>query len=57
MEIKRNIFESSARMPARYELVGPPTEQADTPNRPMVGLQMNDRDVRHAPIPRIGEQR
>ena len=56
MEIKRNIFESPARMPKQYEPVAVPFTQEDTPNQPMVGLQKNDRNVVHARSPRVGEQ-
>ena len=56
MEIKRNIFDSSAKMPQRYENVAVPFTQEDTRNQPMVGLQKNDRDIVHARSPRIGEK-
>ena len=57
LEIKRNIFESPAKMPKRYEPCGVPLTQEDTPNQPMVGLQPNDRNVVHARSPRVGEQK
>lgn len=57
MEIKRNIFDSSAKMPPRYEPVGPPLDQDDVRGQPIVGLQRNDRNIAHAPCPRIGEAR
>ena len=57
MDIKRNIFESPAKMPAQYEPVAVPFTQDDTPNQPMVGLQRNDRNVVHARSPRVGEQK
>ncbi len=56
MEIKRNIFESPAKMPKQYEPCAVPFTQEDTPNQPMVGLQKNDRNVVHARSPRVGEQ-
>ena len=56
MEIKRNIFDSPAKMPPRYENVAVPFTQEDTPNQPMVGLQKNNRDIVHARSPRIGEK-
>lgn len=56
MEIKRNIFESPAKMPKQYEPCAVPLTQEDTPNQPMVGLQKNSRDIVHARSPRVGEQ-
>lgn len=56
MEIKRNIFESPAKMPKQYEPCAVPLTQDDTPNQPMVGLQKNNRDIVHARSPRVGEQ-
>lgn len=59
MEIKRNIFESSRRMPARSDNVGPPLESS----MPGVTPQMSgvwpkvDVGVQSAPSPRIGEQK
>ena len=57
MEIKRNIFESPARMPRAFEQVSTPLDRRQINPNSLVGLQPNDRDVRHAPIPRIGEQK
>lgn len=57
MEIKRNIFESSARMPRMYEPVASAME-AGAPGAPYLvrnPAQLN-LDVRHAPCPRIGEK-
>ena len=56
MEIKRNIFESPAKMPQTYEPCAVPFTQEDTPNPPMVGLQKNDRNIVHARSPRVGEK-
>ena len=56
MEIKRNIFDSHVKMPAKYENVAVYMTQEETPNQPMVGLQKNDRNIVHARSPRIGEK-
>ena len=56
MQIKRNIFDSSVKMPAKYENVAVYMTQEETPNQPMVGLQKNDKNVVHARSPRIGEK-
>ena len=57
MEIKRNIFESSARMPASYAPIAPPMTKTDA-NPVWSGMPSQpDSSVRHAPIPRIGEQK
>lgn len=56
MEIKRNIFESSARMPATNGSFAVPMVASD-PNSPLPTYYPRvDANVRHAPIPRIGEQ-
>ena len=57
MEIKRNIFDSSARMPASYELVASAMAPGDsgTTVLPRDPRQINS-DVRHARSPRIGEK-
>jgi len=56
---KRNIFESSARMPQRYESLAVPMTPTDL-NPMQQGpnpLLHPDANVRHKPIPRIGEQK
>ena len=56
---KRNVFESSARMPPRYESLAVPMTPTDL-NPMQQGaspLLHPDNNVRHAPIPRVGEQK
>lgn len=57
MEIKRNIFESSVRMPRTYEPIASPME-AGAPNAPYLvsNPAQVSANVRHAPSPRIGEK-
>lgn len=56
MEIKRNIFESGARMPATNGSFTVPMVASDL-NSPLPTYYPRvDANVRHAPIPRIGEQ-
>ncbi len=59
LEIKRNIFESSARMPKQYEPVATPMVQQDAPmTHPMLpGCEYTENSVKHARSPRIGEQK
>ena len=57
MEIKRNIFESSARMPATYNAFAVPMTAADINSALPTFYPRGDSNVRHAPIPRIGEQK
>lgn len=57
MEIKRNIFESRGNMTADYEPAGVPVTMKQTNSNTFVGLQPTDMNVRHAPIPRIGDQK
>ena len=57
MDIKRNIFQSSARSQRTYDNVAVPTE-VSAPGSPYLvpnPAQLN-LDVRHAPCPRIGEK-
>jgi len=57
MEIKRNIFNSSARSQRTYDNVATPLE-VSAPGAPYLvrnPAQLN-LDVRHAPCPRIGEK-
>ena len=57
MDIKRNIFESSAKMPAAYNAFAVPMLASDL-NSPLPTYYPHvDANVRHAPIPRIGEQK
>ena len=56
MEIKRNIFESSARMPKQYEPVATAMVQEDTREPKRVGSRQFDQNVLHARSPRIGEK-
>ena len=57
MDIKRNIFESSTRMPATNVAFGVPMLASDL-NSPLPTYYPRvDASVRHAPIPRIGEQK
>jgi predicted transcriptional regulator len=57
MEIKRNIFESSAKMPAQYEPVAVPFSDKDTDFAKVPGLGKTAHDVVHARSPRVGEQK
>ena len=58
MEIKRNIFDSSARMPQRYEPVA--TAQVHEDTHPsfakLPGTVKHNHDVVHARSPRIGDK-
>ncbi len=56
MEIKRNIFQSSARMPKQYEPVATAMVQEDTREPKLVGSRHFDHNVLHARSPRIGEK-
>ena len=56
MEIKRNIFESSAKMPPRYEPVAVPFCDEDTNFAKVPGLGKTAHDVVHARSPRVGEK-
>ena len=57
MEIKRNIFESRGNMTADYEPAGVPVTMKQINPTSLVGLEKSDMNVRHAPIPRIGDQK
>ena len=57
MEIRRNIFETRAKMSEDYEPAGVPVTMKQTNPNTFVGLQTSDMNVRHAPIPRIGDQK
>jgi hypothetical protein len=56
MEIKRNIFDSSAKMPASYEPVAVkmPTPGVNDPTLP--GHEKTDHSVVHARSPRVGDK-
>jgi hypothetical protein len=53
MEIKRNIFESSARMPQRYENVA---SKMPDPGPVDYGRESHENHVVHARSPRVGEK-
>lgn len=57
MEIKRNIFESSVRMPDRYGSFATPMTQTDLNSAQPSFYAKPDNNVQHAPTPRIGEQK
>jgi hypothetical protein len=57
MEIKRNIFESSAKMPKRYESFAVPMTETDVNTIPWSCAVKPDSSVKHARIPRVGEQK
>ena len=57
LDIKRNIFDSSARMPKKYEPVATPMVQEDTTEVPLAGAKKTDHHVVHARSPRIGEMK
>ena len=56
MEIKRNIFESPAKMPKQYEPVATAMCQEDTREPKLVGSRQFDHHTLHARSPRIGEK-
>lgn len=58
MEIKRNIFDSSARMPRRYEPVATAQVQDDAHASfaKLSGAVKYNHDVVHARSPRIGDK-
>ncbi len=58
MDFKRNIFESSARMSPRNETVSAAMFDKNDQGfiSPMLVEKQNN-SVRHAPIPRVGEQK
>lgn len=58
LEFKRNIFESSARMPKSNESVAPLTVPQEAPwnSANLPGHTQTDNHVRHARSPRIGEK-
>ena len=55
MDFKRNIFESSAKMPSRNETVS--AAMLDQNDEGFMKAQRPSNDVKHAPIPRVGEQK
>ena len=57
MEIKRNIFDSSAKMPASYEPVAVKMPEPYTNDRTLPGHEKTAHDVVHARSPRVGEQK
>ena len=56
MEIKRNIFESSVKMPPRYENVAVPFTQDDTNEPKLAGAVKTDHHILHARSPRVGDK-
>ena len=58
MNFKRNIFESGAKMPKWYQSSATPMTVTDeNKSMPFTLSVKPDSSVRHAPIPRIGEQK
>ena len=57
MEIKRNIFESSARMPQRYGNVAVEMPEPGSNDPTLPGHTKTDHHVLHARSPRVGEQK
>ena len=57
MEIKRNIFDSSAKMPPVYEPVAVKMPEAGRNDRTLPGHEKTANDVVHARSPRVGEQK
>ena len=56
MEIKRNIFDSSVRMPARYENVAVKMPEPGVNDRTLPGHEHTEHSVVHARSPRVGEK-
>ncbi len=56
MEIKRNIFESSARMPPDYTAVSVKLPLPNVQDRTLPGHETTDHNVVHARSPRIGDK-
>ena len=57
MDIKRNIFESSARMPQRYENVAVEMPEPNVNDPTLPGHTNTNHHVVHARCPRVGEQK
>lgn len=58
MHIKRNIFETKAKMTDEHQAGTVPMPNSYDSIRPLPGCYRDrDADVRHAPVPRIGEQK
>ena len=55
MEIKRNIFESPAKMPPAYEPVAVKTPEPGVNDRTMPGHAKTENHVVHARSPRVGD--
>lgn len=55
-DFKRNIFASSAKEPKSYEPCATPMTPTDCNGARPTFYPMQDHGVKHAPIPRIGEQ-
>lgn len=56
MEIKRNIFNPSARMPQRYEPVAVKLPEPGVNDYTLPGHTKTDNSVGHARSPRIGDK-
>lgn len=56
MEIKRNIFESSTRMPPEYQCCAVKIPAPNASDRTLPGHEKTDNDVVHARSPRVGEK-
>lgn len=57
MDFKRNIFESSAKMPERNETCSAAIFDKKDEGYIKPYYENPDYSVRHAPIPRIGDQK
>ena len=57
MEIKRNIFDSSVKMPPRYEPVAVKMPEPGMNDSTLPGHMKTDHSVVHARSPRVGEQK
>jgi len=56
MEIKRNIFDSSAKMPPRYENVSVKLPEPGENDRTLPGHTKTEHHVVHARSPRVGDK-
>lgn len=58
MDFKRNIFQSSAKMPKRNETCSAAMfDKNDEGYISPMSMNHPDHSVRHAPVPRVGEQK
>lgn len=56
LDIKRNIFQSSTKMPDHNETISAAIQSSKDAGWMPYGTHP-DYDVRHAPVPRLGEQK